>query len=184
MYVEYQHNNISIVFFKILSISYFIICYGCLSLVSTTFFHFSQRFIFSVSVYTIFSILISYLHHLYLILCLCYNHIFADLYFPTFFFSILHTIFHLSIPVYSPPFLLSFLSTHFLSSIQTTFPEYSTREFSVRRRYREFVWLREHLKQKLIEKPKAIKFGELFPLPGDTFSSLLGKGIHTTPPSI
>eukprot|EP00026_Physarum_polycephalum_P017966 Phypoly_transcript_19372.p1 GENE.Phypoly_transcript_19372~~Phypoly_transcript_19372.p1 ORF type:complete len:155 (+),score=29.19 Phypoly_transcript_19372:54-518(+) len=58
----------------------------------------------------------------------------------------------------------------------TTFPEYSSREFSVRRRYKEFAWLRDHLKQKLAEKPKAIKFGELYPLPGDTISSLLGKG--------
>lgn len=49
----------------------------------------------------------------------------------------------------------------------------------MRRRYKEFVWLRDHLKQKLAEKPKAIKFGELAPLPGDTLSSLFGKGIVT-----
>lgn len=59
---------------------------------------------------------------------------------------------------------------------ETTFPEYKGREFSVRRRYKEFVTLRDHLKQKLAEKPKAIKFGELAPLPGDTISSLFGKG--------
>eukprot|EP01111_Echinosteliopsis_oligospora_P018521 TRINITY_DN854_c0_g1_i1.p1 TRINITY_DN854_c0_g1~~TRINITY_DN854_c0_g1_i1.p1 ORF type:complete len:170 (+),score=36.66 TRINITY_DN854_c0_g1_i1:75-584(+) len=58
----------------------------------------------------------------------------------------------------------------------TTFPEYSTKEFSVRRRYKEFVWLRDHLKQQLALKPKAIKFGELHPLPGDSLSSLFGKG--------
>eukprot|EP01132_Coremiostelium_polycephalum_P001166 gene1166-1476_t len=58
----------------------------------------------------------------------------------------------------------------------TTFPEYSTREFSVRRRYKEFVSLREHLKQKLAEKPKASKFGELYPLPGNTVQSLFGQG--------
>ncbi|EFA80169.1 hypothetical protein PPL_06991 [Heterostelium album PN500] len=59
---------------------------------------------------------------------------------------------------------------------QTTFPEYSEREFSVRRRYKEFANLREHLKQKLSEKPKAIKFGELYPLPGNNLSSLFGQG--------
>ncbi|EAL69189.1 hypothetical protein DDB_G0276471 [Dictyostelium discoideum AX4] len=58
----------------------------------------------------------------------------------------------------------------------TTFPEYKEREFSVRRRYKEFVNLRDHLKQKLSEKPKAIKFGELCPLPGNNLSSLFGQG--------
>ncbi|EGC36074.1 hypothetical protein DICPUDRAFT_23749, partial [Dictyostelium purpureum] len=58
----------------------------------------------------------------------------------------------------------------------TTFPEYKEREFTVRRRYKEFVNLREHLKQKLSEKPKAIKFGELHPLPGNNLSSLFGQG--------
>ncbi|KAM9964639.1 hypothetical protein ACTFIW_004412 [Dictyostelium discoideum] len=58
----------------------------------------------------------------------------------------------------------------------TTFPEYKEREFSVRRRYKEFVNLRDHLKQKLAEKPKAIKFGELCPLPGNNLSSLFGQG--------
>ncbi|EGG20340.1 hypothetical protein DFA_07464 [Cavenderia fasciculata] len=59
---------------------------------------------------------------------------------------------------------------------QTTFPEYSQRDFTVRRRYKEFVNLREHLKQKLSEKPKAIKFGELHQLPGNNLSSLFGQG--------
>eukprot|EP01133_Synstelium_polycarpum_P008933 gene8933-10472_t len=63
---------------------------------------------------------------------------------------------------------------------QTTFPEYSEREFVVRRRYKEFVNLREHLKGKLAEKPKAIKFGELFPLPGNNLSSLFGQGRFET----
>ncbi|GAM26045.1 hypothetical protein SAMD00019534_092200 [Acytostelium subglobosum LB1] len=59
---------------------------------------------------------------------------------------------------------------------RTTFPEYSEREFTVRRRYKEFSNLRDHLKQKLSEKPKAIKFGELYPLPGNNLSSLFGQG--------
>eukprot|EP01112_Ceratiomyxa_fruticulosa_P007544 TRINITY_DN1963_c0_g1_i2.p1 TRINITY_DN1963_c0_g1~~TRINITY_DN1963_c0_g1_i2.p1 ORF type:complete len:159 (-),score=41.82 TRINITY_DN1963_c0_g1_i2:78-554(-) len=58
----------------------------------------------------------------------------------------------------------------------TTFPEYKDREFTVRRRHKEFVALREHLRQKLAEKPKAVKFGELPPLPGVTLSSLIGQG--------
>jgi len=66
--------------------------------------------------------------------------------------------------------------TSYKITTSTTFPEYKSREFSVRRRYKEFVWLRDHLKQKLAEKPKAIKFGELAPLPGDTISSIFGKG--------
>lgn len=63
---------------------------------------------------------------------------------------------------------------------QTTFPEYKTREFTVRRRYKEFQWLRDHLKQKLAEKPKAIKFGELHHLPGDNLSSIFGKGVNSS----
>ncbi|GAM23058.1 hypothetical protein SAMD00019534_062330, partial [Acytostelium subglobosum LB1] len=64
----------------------------------------------------------------------------------------------------------------YMITTNTTFPEYSEREFTVRRRYKEFVNLRETLKQKLSEKPKAIKFGELCPLPGNNLSSLFGQG--------
>jgi hypothetical protein len=56
---------------------------------------------------------------------------------------------------------------------QTTFPEYRTRLFFVYRRYKQFVTLRGILKDKLSANPKAIKFGELPQLPGDTVSSLL-----------
>lgn len=60
-----------------------------------------------------------------------------------------------------------------LTSIQTTFPEYSSQNFTVRRRYREFVWLKDHLRQKMEEKGKRLTIAEL---PGNTFSSWLGTG--------
>jgi len=53
----------------------------------------------------------------------------------------------------------------------TTFPEYKNKEFSVRRRYSEFAWLRNHLKEKLNERGKRLT---LATLPGNTFGSLLG----------
>mmetsp|Transcript_19663 Transcript_19663/g.27429 ORF Transcript_19663/g.27429 Transcript_19663/m.27429 type:complete len:151 (+) Transcript_19663:73-525(+) len=55
----------------------------------------------------------------------------------------------------------------------TTFPEYKEKEFSVRRRYREFVWLRNHLKDKLNEKGKRLTLANL---PGNTWGSLVGAG--------
>jgi hypothetical protein len=60
---------------------------------------------------------------------------------------------------------------HLLS--QTTFPEYKQKEFSVRRRYKDFVWLRNHLKEKLNERGKRLTLAEL---PGNTVSSFLGPG--------
>jgi len=55
----------------------------------------------------------------------------------------------------------------------TTFPEYKEKEFSVRRRYKEFVWLRNHLKDKLNEKGKRLTLANL---PGNTIGSLIGSG--------
>jgi sorting nexin-3/12 len=55
----------------------------------------------------------------------------------------------------------------------TTYPEYKEKEFSVRRRYKEFVWLRQHLKEKLNERGKRLTLANL---PGNTFSSLIGTG--------
>ncbi|KAF2072818.1 hypothetical protein CYY_005861 [Polysphondylium violaceum] len=81
---------------------------------------------------------------------------------------------YISIVVSDPTRVDEFISYKITTS--TTFPEYKEREFTVRRRYKEFVVLREHLKHKLSEKPKAIKFGELAPLPGNNLSSLFGQG--------
>jgi len=55
----------------------------------------------------------------------------------------------------------------------TTFPEYKQKEFAVRRRYKEFVWLRNHLKEKLNERGKRLT---LATLPGNTVSSFMGPG--------
>jgi len=55
----------------------------------------------------------------------------------------------------------------------TTFPEYREKEFSVRRRYKEFVWLRSHLKEKLNERGKRLTLAQL---PGNTVGSFLGPG--------
>eukprot|EP01105_Mastigella_eilhardi_P000879 TRINITY_DN1106_c0_g1_i2.p1 TRINITY_DN1106_c0_g1~~TRINITY_DN1106_c0_g1_i2.p1 ORF type:complete len:104 (+),score=29.69 TRINITY_DN1106_c0_g1_i2:79-390(+) len=49
--------------------------------------------------------------------------------------------------------------TRYKISTETTFTEYKARQFSVLRRYREFVDLREHLADKLASNPKAVKFG-------------------------
>eukprot|EP01119_Soliformovum_irregulare_P017035 TRINITY_DN5016_c0_g3_i2.p1 TRINITY_DN5016_c0_g3~~TRINITY_DN5016_c0_g3_i2.p1 ORF type:complete len:157 (-),score=23.66 TRINITY_DN5016_c0_g3_i2:23-493(-) len=63
--------------------------------------------------------------------------------------------------------------TSYKISTVTTFPEYKNKEFSVRRRYKEFVWLRNHLKDKLNEKGKRLTLANL---PGNNMSSLLGSG--------
>jgi len=55
----------------------------------------------------------------------------------------------------------------------TTFPQYKQKEFFVRRRYKEFVWLRNHLKDKLNERGKRLT---LAALPGNTVSSFIGPG--------
>jgi sorting nexin-3/12 len=67
--------------------------------------------------------------------------------------------------------------TSYKITTNTTFPEYKLKEFSVRRRYKEFVWLRNHLKEKLEEKGKRLTLANL---PGNTISSLLGPGNLTT----
>lgn len=54
---------------------------------------------------------------------------------------------------------------------QTTLPEYSKRTFSVRRRYKEFAWLKEHLREKMEEKGKRLSIADL---PGNTLMSWLG----------
>eukprot|EP01117_Protostelium_nocturnum_P010103 TRINITY_DN3600_c0_g1_i1.p1 TRINITY_DN3600_c0_g1~~TRINITY_DN3600_c0_g1_i1.p1 ORF type:complete len:151 (-),score=44.43 TRINITY_DN3600_c0_g1_i1:49-501(-) len=63
--------------------------------------------------------------------------------------------------------------TSYKVSTSTTFPEYKSKEFAVRRRYKEFVWLRNHLKDRLNEKGKRLTLAEL---PGNTVSSFLGAG--------
>ncbi|PRP81241.1 sorting nexin-3-like [Planoprotostelium fungivorum] len=63
--------------------------------------------------------------------------------------------------------------TTYKVSTSTTFPEYKQKEFAVRRRYKEFVWLRNHLRDRLNEKGKRLTLAEL---PGNTFSSFLGSG--------
>jgi sorting nexin-3/12 len=60
-----------------------------------------------------------------------------------------------------------------IKMLQTTFPEYKQKEFSVRRRYKEFVWLRNHLKDKLNERGKRLTLANL---PGNTLTSFLGPG--------
>ena len=62
--------------------------------------------------------------------------------------------------------------TRFKISTETTFPEYRQRTFSVCRRYTQFSDLRGILKEKLSANPKAIKFGDLPALPGNTLTSL------------
>lgn len=56
---------------------------------------------------------------------------------------------------------------------KTTFPEYKQKEFSVRRRYKDFAWLRNHLKDKLNEKGKRLTLANL---PGNTVGSFVGYG--------
>jgi sorting nexin-3/12 len=63
--------------------------------------------------------------------------------------------------------------TTYKITVNTTLPEYKQKEFSVRRRYSDFVWLRNHLKEKLDEKGKRLTIPEL---PGNTFGSLFGSG--------
>jgi len=63
--------------------------------------------------------------------------------------------------------------TSYLITVETTFPEYSSNHFSVRRRYSEFVWLKNHLRQKMEEKGKRLTIADL---PGDTLGSWLGPG--------
>ena len=63
--------------------------------------------------------------------------------------------------------------TSYKITTSTTFPEYKQKEFSVRRRYKDFVWLRNLLKEKLNEKGKRLTLANL---PGNTVSSFLGPG--------
>jgi len=63
--------------------------------------------------------------------------------------------------------------TSYKITTHTTFPEYKEKEFSVRRRYKEFVWLRNHLKEKLNERGKRLTLAEL---PGNTLGSFIGTG--------
>jgi len=63
--------------------------------------------------------------------------------------------------------------TSYKITTSTTFPEYKEKEFSVRRRYKDFVWLRNHLKDKLNERGKRLTLANL---PGNTMTSFLGSG--------
>lgn len=76
---------------------------------------------------------------------------------------------------------LFFWLTLILSPLKTTFPEYRKREFQVFRRYSEFKVLRELLKTEFDTNPKAIKFGDLPALPGDTIFSLFSKQARLDP---
>jgi len=65
--------------------------------------------------------------------------------------------------------------TTYQINTSTTFPEYKETTFCVRRRYSDFVWLRNHLIQRMEESPKGRKKGGTIPqLPGNNFSSFLG----------
>merc|ERR1711974_46829 len=65
--------------------------------------------------------------------------------------------------------------TSYLITTDTSFPEYKDTHLQVRRRYSDFVWLRNHLKKKMEESPKGKKKGGTIPnLPGDSFGSLFG----------
>eukprot|EP01106_Pelomyxa_sp_JSP_P010403 TRINITY_DN2774_c0_g1_i2.p1 TRINITY_DN2774_c0_g1~~TRINITY_DN2774_c0_g1_i2.p1 ORF type:complete len:155 (+),score=25.61 TRINITY_DN2774_c0_g1_i2:73-537(+) len=66
--------------------------------------------------------------------------------------------------------------TRYKVSTETTFPQYKKESFSVLRRYKQFVQLRDHLKERLAANPKAQKFGDTPPLPGNTMGSLLNVG--------
>eukprot|EP01120_Amphizonella_sp_Union-15-10_P008967 TRINITY_DN3311_c0_g2_i1.p1 TRINITY_DN3311_c0_g2~~TRINITY_DN3311_c0_g2_i1.p1 ORF type:complete len:152 (-),score=34.80 TRINITY_DN3311_c0_g2_i1:136-591(-) len=63
--------------------------------------------------------------------------------------------------------------TDYKVTTNTNMPGYIASEFSVRRRYKQFVWLRAHIKQKLDEKGKRLTIPEL---PGNTLSSFFGSG--------
>jgi len=55
--------------------------------------------------------------------------------------------------------------TTFKVQTNTTFREYRQNDFSVRRRYSEFVWLRSVLQKKLEGQPPSRKYSSLPPLP-------------------
>eukprot|EP01125_Pyxidicula_operculata_P012533 TRINITY_DN4118_c0_g1_i2.p1 TRINITY_DN4118_c0_g1~~TRINITY_DN4118_c0_g1_i2.p1 ORF type:complete len:112 (-),score=13.10 TRINITY_DN4118_c0_g1_i2:304-639(-) len=65
--------------------------------------------------------------------------------------------------------------TTYKIEVDTNFPQYSSNSFTVRRRYNDFVWLRNHLKKKMEEKGKRLTIADL---PGDTLSSWFGPGIN------
>eukprot|EP01089_Gocevia_fonbrunei_P010955 TRINITY_DN23994_c0_g1_i1.p1 TRINITY_DN23994_c0_g1~~TRINITY_DN23994_c0_g1_i1.p1 ORF type:complete len:174 (-),score=29.07 TRINITY_DN23994_c0_g1_i1:87-608(-) len=69
------------------------------------------------------------------------------------------------------------IHTTYLITTETTFPQYKTKEFSVRRRYSDFVWLRAKLKDTMERSKKGKNKGGTIPfLPGNTLSSLVGSG--------
>uniref|UniRef100_A0A6B2LQ70 PX domain-containing protein n=1 Tax=Arcella intermedia TaxID=1963864 RepID=A0A6B2LQ70_9EUKA len=57
--------------------------------------------------------------------------------------------------------------------VETSFPEYSSSNFEVKRRYSDFVWLRNYLTMRMEEKGKKLSIPEL---PGDSWSSWFGPG--------
>eukprot|EP01129_Flabellula_baltica_P011919 TRINITY_DN5303_c0_g1_i1.p1 TRINITY_DN5303_c0_g1~~TRINITY_DN5303_c0_g1_i1.p1 ORF type:complete len:103 (+),score=26.91 TRINITY_DN5303_c0_g1_i1:235-543(+) len=57
--------------------------------------------------------------------------------------------------------------------METNLPDYEYPEYSLRRRYSEFVWLRKHLKSQLDAKGKRLSLPDL---PGNTISSFFGPG--------
>jgi len=66
--------------------------------------------------------------------------------------------------------------TSYLLSTETTFPQYSVRTFSLRRRYSDFVLLRKILVDKCEAQDTSKKHGPIPPLPGDSVTSLFGQG--------
>jgi len=66
--------------------------------------------------------------------------------------------------------------TSYLISTETTFPQYTARSFSLRRRYNEFVLLRKILVDKCEAQDTSKKHGPLPSLPGDTVTSIFGQG--------
>eukprot|EP01099_Mayorella_cantabrigiensis_P008652 TRINITY_DN8166_c0_g1_i1.p1 TRINITY_DN8166_c0_g1~~TRINITY_DN8166_c0_g1_i1.p1 ORF type:complete len:166 (+),score=39.68 TRINITY_DN8166_c0_g1_i1:26-499(+) len=67
----------------------------------------------------------------------------------------------------------------YLIQTETTFPEFGGQEFSVRRRYTDFVWLRDELEKAIEHKYRQTRdpadFRELPPLPADTWKSFFYK---------
>jgi hypothetical protein len=89
-----------------------------------------------------------------------------------------YTTYKVSTSVSLHPISFAIVQKMVIDSAQTTFPEYKQKEFAVRRRYKDFVWLRNHLRDRLNEKGKRLTLAEL---PGNTFSSFLGSGERTEP---
>eukprot|EP01095_Lingulamoeba_sp_RSL-Kostka_P011349 TRINITY_DN4290_c0_g1_i1.p1 TRINITY_DN4290_c0_g1~~TRINITY_DN4290_c0_g1_i1.p1 ORF type:complete len:162 (-),score=45.59 TRINITY_DN4290_c0_g1_i1:206-691(-) len=66
--------------------------------------------------------------------------------------------------------------THYKVITETTYPQYECQYAEVRRRYNDFVWLKNHLEQFLNSKNWKRPVEKIPDLPGDTFASFFGWG--------